>query len=924
MPITRWIGKAQAVAEVMQVKIVNAVPGNSYGFSIAGRVVSYTVVEATGATDADYAQQVVDGLADAIDSSSTPAISSLTPQAAFADGYPVLQVTGAADGRPIGAVAYSSSGDADSVQVQTAQQGTPAKNQVQSLKWPKVPTGGTFKLNVEGELTASVAYNAAAATLQTALASLPRIGSGNVTVTGSASGGYEITLPDSFPILGAETSLLEGAVSFRTSVDTEGGRVHRKTQITPPTSTIGESWYILDTEGNMSAPIPVGASAAAVQLQLERFTTIMSGNVIVTQSPASETESSYTAEFVGLFDANEATVELSVVRSPSDEPTATTELQAQVTTLANEVTMLHVDNTATGGTISLMVGSKTSLDIAVPIVNADAITTALDAIRKTAEDEPRFTAAETDGGFLITDHEPGDQPTLVVDNSDAMGGAANVKITTAKVDASNAIQFYRFRSTIQSGTYTITFGGDETANIQFDATAAAVQSALEALESIGADNVRVIGESGGPYYIEFIGDLAGASQDAITVDGSGLSTFSGASVTIETTTEGTGPNHFDNAANWSLGSVPVSGDILHFIEGSVPCLYGLEQPTITPSEVWVYRSYSGRIGLFDTYSGSPEWLPRSLRIGRVADGVDETKLMIGAGEEGEGTKLVRIDFGDQKYNAFVRRSGSANQDNLPGTILCGTHVDSELFINSGQIRLGDPSTESESLVGKVKVAPSGSNSGVSVATDARTTIGNLEQHGGSVYLRKPALNIDLRGGDCIVEGDGDANQISVRNASVSYRASGKIGLQGSITGVSLDSGVATITSPLHGLRDGDNIYFRSVGGMVGLDNEVAAVDVQDANTFVAHLDETVTGSFTSGGDWGKIGAVSIDTGGELSFAQDPRQRTAIAPISLLAEDARLIDPFGSITDLIIWTFESRFFADFGVAQEFRRFNMPPR
>lgn len=57
------------------------------------------------------------------------------------------------------------------------------------------------------------------------------------------------------------------------------------------------------------------------------------------------------------------------------------------------------------------------------------------------------------------------------------------------------------------GTFTLSFGGQTTANIAYNAAASAVEDALEALSSIGAGNVRVTGSAGGPYTVTFLGDL---------------------------------------------------------------------------------------------------------------------------------------------------------------------------------------------------------------------------------------------------------------------------------------------------------------------------------------------------------------------------------------------------------------------------------
>lgn len=66
-------------------------------------------------------------------------------------------------------------------------------NEVQTATVGGTPTGGTFKLSYRGAQTAAIAYNAASATVQAALEALRTIGTGNVTVSGSAGGPYTIT-----------------------------------------------------------------------------------------------------------------------------------------------------------------------------------------------------------------------------------------------------------------------------------------------------------------------------------------------------------------------------------------------------------------------------------------------------------------------------------------------------------------------------------------------------------------------------------------------------------------------------------------------------------------------------------------------------------------------------------------------------------
>lgn len=78
--------------------------------------------------------------------------------------------------------------------------------------------------------------------------------------------------------------------------------------------------------------------------------------------------------------------------------------------------------------------------------------------------------------------------------------------------------------TVTSGTFTITYSAQTTAAIDFDATAAEIQTALEALSNIAPGDVVV---SGGPItttpvVIIFQGTLAGINQTQITVDSTSL------------------------------------------------------------------------------------------------------------------------------------------------------------------------------------------------------------------------------------------------------------------------------------------------------------------------------------------------------------------------------------------------------------------
>ena len=67
------------------------------------------------------------------------------------------------------------------------------------------------------------------------------------------------------------------------------------------------------------------------------------------------------------------------------------------------------------------------------------------------------------------------------------------------------------------GTFTLSFAGQTTTGIAYNAAASAVQSALEALSTVGSGNATVTGSAGGPY--------------SVTISAVGTLTGSGASLT---------------------------------------------------------------------------------------------------------------------------------------------------------------------------------------------------------------------------------------------------------------------------------------------------------------------------------------------------------------------------------------------------------
>lgn len=90
------------------------------------------------------------------------------------------------------------------------------------------------------------------------------------------------------------------------------------------------------------------------------------------------------------------------------------------------------------------------------------------------------------------------------------------------------------------GTFTLTFGGQTTTGIAYNASAATVQSALQALSSIGSGNVTCTGGpiNTTPVVVEFTSTLGFTNQATITANSTGLTGGSSPTVNVAVTQNG--------------------------------------------------------------------------------------------------------------------------------------------------------------------------------------------------------------------------------------------------------------------------------------------------------------------------------------------------------------------------------------------------
>lgn len=114
-----------------------------------------------------------------------------------------------------------------------------------------------------------------------------------------------------------------------------------------------------------------------------------------------------------------------------------------------------------------------------------------------------------------------------------------LKLALHKVQAADEVQTLDITGTPTGGTYKLSFEGDPTTDLAYNADAAAIDAALEALDSIPAGGVAVTG-SWPNFTATFGGFLKATPVPLIVLDTNALTGGSSPSVAIAETTPGAG------------------------------------------------------------------------------------------------------------------------------------------------------------------------------------------------------------------------------------------------------------------------------------------------------------------------------------------------------------------------------------------------
>lgn len=292
--------------------------------------------------------------------------------------------------------------------------------------------------------------------------------------------------------------------------------------------------FTLAFGGQATSALAYNATAAVVQAALEALVTIGTGNVSVTACRRVWTLTESAGTDGGTFGLEITAGGVTTrVTGLAYDIASTTTLDAALEALSNVGTGGVAVTGSAGGPYTLTFAASLG-DVLVRVV--DDLTT----------DGGVFEGGiaadyKAQGTYLVTFQNAlgyRDVAALVSAAGSLTGGAgtATVAVVTAGSGYADEQQTITRSGTVSGGTYTLSFGGYTTSAIAYDATAATVQAALEALASIGKGGVTVTGAPDTTLRVTFGGSLAGTNVAAMTVDYTSIT--GGGSIVIATPVPG--------------------------------------------------------------------------------------------------------------------------------------------------------------------------------------------------------------------------------------------------------------------------------------------------------------------------------------------------------------------------------------------------
>lgn len=535
------------------------------------------------------------------------------------------------------------------VSVSTSQVGQLPIDEVQTLSLPVTPTGGDFTLTYAGQTTAAIAWNAAASAVQSALEALSNIAVGDVICTGGALPGTPVVITfaanlgdqDIALITGDGTNLTGGSDNVDSFTEVQAGAVTvpqtdiTLTYINNPvhwTSETSVFFTFKDKAGSIVQTTPVVYStlnAAAIKalfvgktirLIVDPYSGTTKDYVITTDDidvtgslgPSSTLVISYKQRLAspqnisinvdgdasGTF---AAPISMSVYNPSTgfyfgrvgyfDRDIVRVEVQMEKQsyrvvdiTIPGQYTLTVYDTAGSPHTTAAI--NYSELD---PNVIRQRINTALGGDYVSVFGPTLIGGSGDDYEWRI-DYYAYEVNRTNITLMSGNEGSVSVLETTKGDPGLSEIQVISVAVPVgadsSGGSFTLTYDGQTTSSLDFDATAGEILIALEALSNIAVgDIISVSGSLASTITVVFDELLGNVNPleldvDGLTVDVEVTSTLlqaGGLEIFFLETTRNQGPECFDDPLNYDPVGVPSDGDDVNFEYGRAACRWGIKQ-----------------------------------------------------------------------------------------------------------------------------------------------------------------------------------------------------------------------------------------------------------------------------------------------------------------------------------------------------------
>jgi hypothetical protein len=429
----------------------------------------------------------------------------------------------------------------------------------------------------------------------------------------------------------------------------------------------------------------------------------------------------------------------------------------RVTDATPEIQRIQLAGGPGGGTFTLTHSGNTTGNIAWD-AEADEVEESLESLASISDVEVSGPAG---GPWHVKWTDGDNEPELTGSAGSLSGGRVIIEVSQTATDPVNETQRVTIDDIVTSGTFTLTFDGDTTNTLNYNASPGIMQAELEQTSGIGVGNVRVTGEPGS-WDVEFVGTLGGADQNMITASTNLDRPTS--HMSVQTITSPTGPYHWDEAANWSGGAVPVASDDVYFKDSSIDCRYGLDQSSITLSSLHVDSSYTGHIGL-PRYTGDYyEYRDTMLQV-------SATNVYIGEGD-GTGSAMIKLDTGTNQTDVLVQRTATGEEAE-GAFIFAGTHASNVLSVQRGRVGVAteEPGQDTTLATLRIGYVDSQDTDSAVVCGDGVSQLTTINQTGGSLDVGSNLGTLTQRGGESTIRGSATVTTLDAKG-TVYYTSSG--------------------------------------------------------------------------------------------------------------------------------------------------------